>query len=100
MTSPSKPHSPRSTPSIIVDAVGGPRAVDAVVGGHHRRCTPASFTAASNGTRYSSRSVRSSIRESMLIAFELGVVADEVLDARGDALGLQAAHIGDGDARR
>ena len=31
---------------------------------------------------------------------ELGVVGDEVLDARGDPLGLQAADVADGDARR
>ena len=66
ITKPSKPHSPRSTVSIIstLSAAHGPlmRLYDVIT-----EATPASFTAASKGTMYISRKVRSSIRESMVL---------------------------------
>ena len=53
---------------------------------------PPSRTASSNGTSVSSRSVRASITELMLVALELGVVAGEVLDRGDDALRLHTPH--------
>ena len=64
ITRPSKPHSPRSTPRSIasLSAANGPLIrLYAVI----TASTPASLTTASNGTRYSSRNVRSSICESI-----------------------------------
>ena len=66
MTAPSKPHSPRSTSPIShgcsLQYVPLRRLYAVMI-----ERTPASVTAASNGTRYSSRSVRSSISDEIVI---------------------------------
>ena len=97
ITSPSKPHSPCSTSrSSPLSVIGSPpTALYAAMTDH----TPASRTTASNGARYSSRSVRSSTRASSVIRSGLGVVGDEVLHGGADAAGLHPAHVGDADPR-
>ena len=66
-----------------------------------RRHPSTGATAASNGTRYSSRSVRSSTSLRDRHPLELGVVGDEVLDARRDAaVPARRATYADGDAAR
>ena len=79
-------------------ALGHRRAVDAVVGGHDGP------GARVGDDRLERRQVQLAQRALVDAGVErealgLGVVGDEVLDRRADALGLQAAHVGGADAR-
>ena len=80
------------------------RPVDPVVRRHHRLDVGAALVERGDGG-LERHEVQLAQRAFVDLAgdrhpLELGVVGDEVLDARGHPLGLQAAHVADGDARR
>ncbi len=93
-TSPSKPHSPRSSSVSSHVVLAAERAVEAVVPGHDDADVGvANGSLERHEVQLAERAFVDLRRDRHPL--ELGVVADEVLDARRHPLALQPAHVGD-----
>ena len=98
---PVRHHEPVPAPLVVQDLLehrrlGHRRAVDGVVGGHHGpRARVSDDRLEGRQVQLAQRPLGDARLERE--ALGLGVVGHEVLDRRGDALGLEAAHVGGAD---